>query len=227
MKKKTQESLLKKMSSPRNVVGDLRLASRYFIKRFFPNLIKTTSAEDSRQKPSGMTILYNGAGVHAFTLIELLVVVLIIGILSAIALPQYQKAVMKTRYAQLKVLAKSLAEAEEIYHMATGSYSKKLADLDIQLSGGTPNPEHEERYNFPWGSCYLDTADSDTGVNQVVCSNSNIGMEYQQRLHFSSLSNQRICIAFNTDTSSLQNQVCKAETGKTGNVHDAFSSFRY
>lgn len=66
-----------------------------------------------------------------FTLIELLLVVLIIGILSAVAVPQYQTAVEKTRAMGLLSLLSSLARAEEAYYLATGSYTGDLFSLDI------------------------------------------------------------------------------------------------
>ena len=57
-----------------------------------------------------------------FTLIELLVVVLIIGILAAIALPQYQAAVAKSRLATLMPIVKSLKDGAEMYRLARGHY---------------------------------------------------------------------------------------------------------
>ncbi len=72
-----------------------------------------------------------------FTLIELLVVVLIIGILSAVALPQYEMAVEKARFTQAVSAQRALINAEQIYFMANGSYTSKLEDLDITFANNT------------------------------------------------------------------------------------------
>ena len=50
-----------------------------------------------------------------FTLLEMLVVVLIIGILAGIALPQYNRAVEKTRLAEALLTASSLQRAIDVY----------------------------------------------------------------------------------------------------------------
>ena len=55
-----------------------------------------------------------------FTLIELLVVILIIGILAAVALPQYQKAIMKSRLAQWDVMFNTAQKAIDAYLLENG-----------------------------------------------------------------------------------------------------------
>ena len=72
---------------------------------------------------------------QAFTLIELLVVVLIIGILAAIALPQYQKAVLKARLMQYVEYATALKKANDIYFLANGVYSEDVREVDIDITG--------------------------------------------------------------------------------------------
>ena len=66
-----------------------------------------------------------------FTLIELLVVVLIIGILAAVAVPQYEVAVDKTRFMTYIQTAYSIKRAEEVFYMANGYYTPNLGDLDV------------------------------------------------------------------------------------------------
>ncbi len=83
----------------------------------------------------GMTSLYN----RAFTLIELLVVVLIIGILAAVALPQYQKAVEKARFAEAITNVKLLGSAIQACVLANGEDTDKCNSMTLDVAVGDFN----------------------------------------------------------------------------------------
>ena len=78
-----------------------------------------------------------------FTLIELLIVVLIIGVLTAVALPKYQGAVDKSRYSTLMPMAKNIATSQEAFYLASGDYSEDLSNLDTQIIKDTTGPTAE------------------------------------------------------------------------------------
>lgn len=73
--------------------------------------------------------------INGFTLVELLVVVLIIGILASVALPQYEKAVAKSRFVNLVTAGKSLKDAMESFYLANGDYPQQWDQLDIEYPG--------------------------------------------------------------------------------------------
>ena len=89
-----------------------------------------------------------------FTLLELLVVVLIIGILAAIALPQYKLSVAKTKYAILKERAEQITDYAFRYHMERGAWPSNFNELDINF-GNYETPTRIKIGNKMF--CNLDT----------------------------------------------------------------------
>ncbi len=76
----------------------------------------------------------NAVNKTGFTLIELLIVVLIIGMLSAIALPGYRKAVERSRVSDALTTMGAVAKSEHAWYLEHSNYTDDFANLDIDLT---------------------------------------------------------------------------------------------
>ena len=83
-----------------------------------------------------------------FTLLELMVVVLIIGVLAAVALPQYQKVVEKSKYAEAEKMLQTLAQAQQRYILSNTLYTTTFDELDIDFPNVSQNSSIFTTKNF-------------------------------------------------------------------------------
>lgn len=120
-----------------------------------------------------------------FTLLEMLVVVLIIGILAAIALPQYKKAVWKSEISEVLIDMQAIEGAMNRYILARGyptTYVPLRNILDIDLSGGEwiyENTYQMKKMQLDGfcqiNTCYFSSSDKDDFTSSALIETYMIG----------------------------------------------------
>ena len=148
---------------------------------------------------------------RAFTLIELLVVVLIIGILAAVALPQYRVAVGKAKFMELIAVGDAIRKAEELYYLENGSYTEDPQALALSRS------ETDHIANMALG------ASTNSFITLRLRGLKPYYVIYLEHVSASSYRSRRECRVDNADLNQTNKQICASLTGSGEATGDNYS----
>ncbi|MDB9486566.1 type IV pilin-like G/H family protein [Dolichospermum circinale CS-537/01] len=101
---------------------------------------------------------------EGFTLIELLVVIIIIGILSAIALPSFLSQAAKAKQTEAKTFVGAVNRGQQAYRMENQSFANNTSDLQINVPGTALN---DNTGNFYYNYSIANAGASATTFNAV------------------------------------------------------------
>ena len=171
-----------------------------------------------------------------FTLIELLVVVLIIGILAAMAMPAYFRAVERSRITEAETLMGNVVQAQQRYKMRTGKFAtQSWKALDVAPSDATATATYCTKGGTATNGKCPATSNGfaiTLYANGVVASRNDPGGRYSYKLgryyeddttvycSAEDETNQEICIEFSNteayDTTGAGNIATIEESGESG-----------
>lgn len=143
---------------------------------------------------------------QGFTLMEMLAAILIIGVLAAIAVPEYQTAVANSRLSTVMTNVKTIANSLELYHLSMDAYpTNGLSNLDVGISGCSVS---DDVYVCSNGTVYaFGISDTEQPVGGFLGNKQGLAyIQYLKEDPTVAKRNQRECWA--DSSNELANRVC-------------------